>query len=47
MGLAENPGTTVVQKPVLPHWNQIVKKGLSEFVGGVSNGSYGAATFDF
>jgi len=41
------PGTTVVQKPVLPHWNQIVKKGLSEFVGGVSNGNYGAATFDF
>ena len=41
------PGTTVVQKPVLPHWNQIVKKGLSEFVGGVSDGDYGAATFDF
>ncbi len=41
------PGTTVVQKPALPHWNQIVKKGLSEFVGGVSNGDYGAATFDF
>ena len=32
------PGTTVVQKPALPHWNQIVKKGLTDFVGGVSNG---------
>jgi chondroitin AC lyase len=41
------PGTTVVQKPALPHWNQIAKKGLSEFVGGVSNGEFGAAAFDF
>ena len=41
------PGTTVVQKPALPHWNQITKKGLSEFVGGVSNGEFGAAAFDF
>jgi len=41
------PGTTVVQKPALPHWNQMVKKGLTDFVGGVSNGDYGAAAFDF
>ena len=41
------PGTTVVQKPALPHWSQITKKGLSEFVGGVSNGEFGAAVFDF
>jgi chondroitin AC lyase len=41
------PGTTVVQKPALPHWNQIAKKGLTEFVGGVSNGEFGAAAFDF
>jgi chondroitin AC lyase len=41
------PGTTVVQKPELPHWNQIVKKGLSEFVGAVTDGKYGAAAFDF
>jgi chondroitin AC lyase len=41
------PGTTVVQKPVLPPSNQIAKKGLSEFVGGVSNGEFGAAAFDF
>lgn len=41
------PGTTVVQKPALPHWDQIVKKGLSDFVGGVSNEEFGAAAFDF
>jgi chondroitin AC lyase len=41
------PGTTVVQKPALPHWNQIAKKGLSDFVGAVSNGEFGAAAFDF
>jgi chondroitin AC lyase len=41
------PGTTVVQKPALPASNQIAKKGLSEFVGGVSNGEFGAAAFDF
>ncbi len=27
------PGTTVVQKPELPHWNQIVKQGKTDFVG--------------
>ncbi len=41
------PGATVVQKPVLPPSSQIAKKGLSEFVGGVSNGEFGAAAFDF
>ena len=41
------PGTTIVQKPALPHWNQIAKKGLSDFAGGVSDGNYGAAAFDF
>lgn len=41
------PGTTVLQKPSLPHWNQIVKKGVSSFVGGVSDGIYGAAAMDF
>ncbi|MEX1238811.1 MAG: polysaccharide lyase family 8 super-sandwich domain-containing protein [Cyclobacteriaceae bacterium] len=40
------PGTTVVQKHVHPHWNQIAKKGLTDFVGGVSDGKYGAAAFD-
>ena len=41
------PGTTVVQKPVHPHWREIAKKGLTDFVGGVSDGEYGAAAFDF
>jgi chondroitin AC lyase len=41
------PGTTVVQKPALPHWNEIAKKGLTDFVGGVSDGAYGVAAFDF
>lgn len=41
------PGTTVLQKPALPHWNQIVKKGTSRFVGAVSDGTYGAAAMDF
>jgi chondroitin AC lyase len=41
------PGTTVVQKPELPHWKEIAKKGLTDFVGGVSDGEYGAVAFDF
>lgn len=41
------PGTTVVQKPEIPHWNEIVKKGKTDFVGAVSDGSYGTAAFDF
>jgi chondroitin AC lyase len=41
------PGTTVVQRPSLPPPNQIAKKGLSDFVGAVSDGQYGAAAFDF
>ncbi len=41
------PGATVVQKPDLPHWNQIAKKGRTVFVGGVTDGQYGAAAFDF
>jgi len=41
------PGTTVVQKPELPHWNQIVKPGKTGFVGAVSDGIYGISVFDF
>lgn len=41
------PGATIVQKPVHPHWNEIARKGLTDFVGGVSDGKYGAAAFDF
>jgi chondroitin AC lyase len=41
------PGTTILQKPEHPPHNEIVKKGKSTFVGAVSDGSYGAAVFDF
>ena len=41
------PGTTTVQKPVHPHWKEIAKKGLTDFVGGVSDGKYGAVAMDF
>ena len=41
------PGTTVVQKPALPPFKEIAKKGTSDFVGAVSDGKYGAAAFDF
>lgn len=41
------PGTTVVQKPALPSENEIQKKGLTDFVGAVTDGMYGAVAFDF
>lgn len=41
------PGTTVVQKPELPSEKEIQKKGLTEFVGAVTDGKYGAVVFDF
>jgi chondroitin AC lyase len=41
------PGTTVVQKPSLPPETEIQKRGLTEFVGAVTNGKMGAAVFDF
>lgn len=41
------PGTTVVQKPSLPPETEIQKRGLTEFVGAVTNGKIGAAVFDF
>jgi chondroitin AC lyase len=41
------PGTTVVQKPSLPSPEEITKAGLTDFVGGVNDGIYGAAAFDF
>ena len=41
------PGTTVVQKPAMPDPTDIVKRGQTEFVGGVSDGSYGVAVMDF
>ncbi len=41
------PGTTVVQKPSLPGPDEVQQPGLTDFVGGVTDGMYGAAAFDF
>lgn len=41
------PGTTILQKADVPHWKQLAKKGLTDFAGGVSDGVYGVAAFDF
>ena len=41
------PGTTIIQKPSLPPANEIQKLGLTEFVGAVTDGKYGAVGFDF
>ena len=41
------PGTTVVQRPVMPSYTEIVKQGKTGFVGAVTDGSYGASAFDF
>ncbi|HEX3009837.1 MAG TPA: polysaccharide lyase family 8 super-sandwich domain-containing protein, partial [Bacteroidales bacterium] len=41
------PGATILQKPALPSENEIQKDGLTEFVGAVSDGKYGAVAYDF
>jgi len=41
------PGTTVLQKHELPSEEEIQKPGLTDFVGAVTDGRYGAAAFDF
>ncbi|NII26937.1 hypothetical protein HB364_17740 [Pseudoflavitalea sp. X16] len=41
------PGATIVQKQDVPHWRQLAKKGLTDFSGGMSDGQYGVAAFDF
>ncbi len=41
------PGTTVLQKPSLPDPGEVQQAGLTAFVGGVTDGLYGAAAFDF
>ncbi len=41
------PGATIMQKPELPPADEIQKQGLTDFVGGVTDGKYGAAVFDF
>jgi chondroitin AC lyase len=40
-------GTTIMQKPELPGPDEIQKDGLTDFVGAVSDGLYGAVAFDF
>ena len=41
------PGATIMQKPKLPDPEEIQKLGLTDFVGAVSDGTYGAVAFDF
>ena len=41
------PGATIMQDASMPPENQIQKSGLMDFVGGVTDGLYGAAAFDF
>ncbi len=40
-------GATIMQKPNLPGPNEIQKEGLTNFVGAVTDGLYGAVGFDF
>lgn len=40
-------GTTILQKPELYGPGEIQKDGLTDFVGAVTDGSYGAVAFDF
>jgi chondroitin AC lyase len=41
------PGATILQKTELPSENEIQKKGLTDFVGAVTDGKYGAVAYDF
>jgi chondroitin AC lyase len=41
------PGTTVLQKPELPSEREIQKYGVTDFVGAITDGLYGAVAFDF
>ena len=41
------PGTTIVQKPELPSPDKVKILGVTDFVGAVTDGTYGAAAFDF
>ena len=41
------PGATIIQKPELPSEKEIQKDGLTDFVGAVTDGKYGAVVFDF
>lgn len=41
------PGATIMEKSVMPDPDEIQKLGLTDFVGAVTDGKYGAAAFDF
>ena len=41
------PGATIMQRPVMPPEDEIQKLGLTDFVGAVTDGKFGAAAFDF
>lgn len=41
------PGTTIMQQESMPGENEIQKYGLTDFVGGVTDGLSGAVVFDF
>jgi len=41
------PGTTIMQKAALPAPDEIQKPGLTDFVGAVTDGMYGAVGYDF
>jgi chondroitin AC lyase len=41
------PGTTILQKAVLPSDKEIQKRGLTEFVGATTDGYYGTVGYDF
>lgn len=41
------PGATILQKPELPPEHEVLKPGVTQFVGAVTDGKYGAVAFDF
>ena len=41
------PGATILQKPAMPSPDEIQKPGLTDFVGAVTDGMYGAVGYDF
>ena len=41
------PGATILEGEMMPPEDQIQKTGLTEFVGAVTDGTYGAVAFDF
>lgn len=41
------PGATILQKPELPPENKVLMNGVTDFVGAVTDGEYGAVAFDF